>query len=158
VELKIDKTDNGFKQVIEFLDSAKRKYTLTETYQNVGKPVTTPLDGAWKQVQNMVIQKNGDTLHYDMTQFKVYQSGHFIWANTYQDTATKESISGFGYGTFELEDNNTSKEINSNSTFVTDLVGVPVRIQLEFMGKDSYKQTIVHQSGDKSVEVYQRLK
>jgi hypothetical protein len=55
-------------------------------------------------------------------------------------------------------DSNKSEETNINSTFYSSLVGKPVAIDLEFMGPDKYKQTIVGPQGEKSVEIYERLK
>ncbi len=116
------------------------------------------VDGAWKQTKVMYTPKNGSTItDENPTQFKVYQSGHFIWANTTQDSATNKPVSFFGYGSFTMEGKNKSKEINSNSSFVTDLVGKPVMLQLEFVAKDVYQQTILTPEG-KQIEVYQRLK
>ena len=158
-ELKINKTGDGYTQIIEFpADSQGRKFILTEDYKHVGKAATTPLDGAWKQTKVMYTPKNGSTItDENPTQFKVYQSGHFIWANTTQDSATNKPVSFFGYGSFTMEGKNKSKEINTNSSFVSDLVAKPVMLQLEFIGKDVYQQTILTPEG-KQIEVYQRLK
>jgi hypothetical protein len=54
--------------------------------------------------------------------------------------------------------NNKSQETNINSTFYSQLVGKPVDIDLEFTGNDRYKQTIHGPKGEKSVEIYDRLK
>jgi hypothetical protein len=157
-EVNITKSPTGYTQVIQFNDS-NQKFILTEEYKSVGKKVVTPLDGAWKQMKTMYIPKSGKTItDENPKQFKIYQSGYFIWADTYQDVATNQPLSQFGYGTFQMNGRNKSKEINSNSTFVTALVGKPVDLQLEFTGKDSYTQTILYPNGDRSVEVYQRLK
>ncbi|HVE61548.1 MAG TPA: hypothetical protein VNA26_07000 [Chitinophagaceae bacterium] len=159
-ELKINKTGDGYTQIIEFpADSQGRKFVLTEDYKKVGQAATTtPLDGAWKQTKAMYTPNKGSTsTEENPTQFKVYQSGHFIWVNTTQDSATKKPVSVFGYGSFTMEGKNKSKEINSNSSYVTSLVGKPIMLELEFMGKDAYKQTIVTPDG-KQVEFYHRLK
>ena len=55
-------------------------------------------------------------------------------------------------------DSNKSEETNINSTFYSSLVGKPVPIELEFMNKDRYKQTIVGPDGERSIEIYERLK
>lgn len=158
IAVSISKTDKGYIQVIDFNLERNRKYRLTEEYVSVGQPVTSPLDGAWRQTRNLYITKNGDTTTSTRTQYKVYQSGYFIWANTYPpDANSKEPISSFGYGRFNMLSPNRSREVNTNSTFITDLVNVPVEIDLEFTGKNTYKQTITHANGDRSVEIYQRL-
>ncbi len=158
IELNITKTDTGYTQVIRFPGQGNRNFVMTEVYQNVGKPVTSPLDGAWEQERYMEISREGDTTHYQRTQYKVYQSGYFIWANTYPAEGNNQPISSFGYGTFQLNGDTASREVNTNSTFITDLVGVPINIQLEWMGQNRYKQTITNQSGSRSVEIYRRLK
>ncbi len=156
--LKIEKTDSGYKQVIEDLPSQGKKYTFTEEYKSLGKADSTPLNGAWKQMKNFNISTKGDTSTNEniIQQLKVYLSGHFIWASTYLNTA-KKTLIFFGYGTFEMEGNTLSKETNTLSTF-PPLIDSTVNIQLEFMGKDSYKQTIVWPGESKSVEIYERLK
>lgn len=158
-QVKIERTNTGFEQRISFTDSAGNKLLLTEYYNNVGKNTTSPLDGAWKQTHQTYTPKNGTTVkEMNPLQFKVFQSGNFIWVNTHTDSATKKPISAFGYGTFEMMGKNAVKETNAKSTFASELVGKPVTLQLEFTGKDSYKQTIVYSNGGQSVEYYERLK
>ena len=158
-ELTISKSGNNYTQVIHFPPDSGRNYVLTEDYKNVGKDVTTPLDGAWKQTKLTYIPKNGNTFtDNNVTQFKVYQSGHFIWANSFQDSASNKRAAYFGYGSFEMDGKNKSKEVVEKSTFVTDLVGKTVNLQLEFIGKDMFRQTMLHPNGDRSIEVYERMK
>lgn len=54
--------------------------------------------------------------------------------------------------------NNKSKETIQNSTFVTSLIGRTYEVDIEFMGTDTYKQMITFANGEKSIEVYQKLK
>lgn len=156
--LKIEKTDTGYKQVIEDLPSQGKNYTFTEVYKSLGKADSTPLNGAWKQTESFNIGTKGDTSANEniIQQLKVYQSGHFIWASTYMNSA-KRTLIFFGNGTFAMEGDTLSKETNTLSTF-PPLIDSTVNIQLEFMGKDSYKQTIVWPGAGKSVEIYERLK
>src|SRR5437773_3326601 len=53
---------SGFKQVIDRipLTANGKPYKLTEEYTKTGSPVTSPLDGAWKQVKNIYVRKKGD--------------------------------------------------------------------------------------------------
>lgn len=156
--LKVEKNDSGYKQVIEDLPSQGKVYKLTEEYKNVEKADSTPLNGAWKQVKSFSIGTKGDTSTNDniIQQLKVYQSGHFIWASTFLDTA-KKTRNFFGYGTFQMDGNTKSKETNQLSTY-PPLIDSTINVELEFMGKDSYKQTIVWPSASRSVEIYERLK
>jgi hypothetical protein len=158
-ELDVRKKGNDYSQVIIFPAEGGRRFVLTEDYRNVSKNVTSPLDGAWKQTKRMYITKDGKTMADDrFTQYKIFQSGHFIWANTELDSTTKKPVSYFGYGTFEMNGNDQATETNNNSSYVKALVGRPVTLQLKFMGKDTYQQTIITPNGDQSVEVYERLK
>ena len=58
----------------------------------------------------------------------------------------------------KLLNDTTTQETNINSTFYSQLVGKPVDIKIEFDGKDKYKQTIGDPKGERSVEIYERLK
>jgi hypothetical protein len=157
-KLEISKLPNGYRQVIRYIDSAST-FILTEDYDKVGKEPPTPLDGAWKQVKDIFVGRKGDTTrNTTKTQFKIYQSGYFIWANPNRDPSSSNFYSAYGYGTYKMLDSNRSEETNVNSTFYSQLVGKPVAIQLEFTGPDTYKQTILGPQGEKSVEIYERLK
>lgn len=156
--LAIELTDKGYKQVIEEMLSQGKKYTLSEEYDRVGKADSTPIDGAWKQTKNFYIRKNGDTIvNNNITEFKVYQAGHFIWAASIPDSASKKSRTFFGFGTYNMDGNNKSREVNSLSTY-PPLIDSTVNIDIEFLGANSYKQTIVQPDNEKSVEIYDRLK
>lgn len=155
--LKIDNSANGYKQLYDHVSSQNRKYSQVEEYEAIGKSDSTPLDGAWKQAKNYYILKSGDTSsNPNITEFKVYQSGHFIWAASYPDS-TNKVLTFFGYGNFEMNGNNGSKEVNTLSTY-PPIIDSTFNVQLEFMGKDSYKQTIVQRDSARSVEIYERLK
>lgn len=154
-ELAITKRTDGYTQVINFNGQG----VLTEDYKTVSRNVSTPLDGAWKQVKTEFTSTSGETTVDDHpTQFKVFQSGHFIWANTQTDSASHQLVSNYGYGTFEMVGAKSAREVNMSSTFRTSLVNIPVTLELEFMGKDRFKQTIVFPSGSKGTETYERLK
>lgn len=158
-ELNIFKIGDGYKQTIVFPAAEGRAWTLVEDYMSVGKNITSPLDGAWQQTKVTHTAPNGTRHVVDKpTQFKVYEAGHFIWANTSMDSATSNPESYYGYGSFQMEGANKIVEINASSTFRTDLIGIPVPIKLEFMGKDAYRQTISYPDGSKTVEEYKRLK
>jgi len=158
VQLNITKKGNGYSQLINFPSDSGQPFILVEDYDNVSKAVKTPLDGAWKQTGLVYMPKNGKAETSRPTQFKVFESGHFIWANTGQDSATQKLRSTFGYGTFVMKGNNQSVETNDNSTYKYDLVQKPVTLQIDLIGKDAFKQTIMWPNGDKLVESYDRMK
>lgn len=157
-ELKIEKTDKGFIQVIENISFDGRNVKLTEEYEIINRPQQSPLDGSWKQVKNIYINAKGDSsVNQTPLEYKTYQSGYFIWAITTRDSANQRT-SVFGYGPFEMVGDNKTKETVQNSTFVTSLIGRTYEVDIEFLGTDSYKQTITFANGDKSIEVYEKLK
>jgi len=157
-ELLVTQLNNGYKQVIRYVDS-NSVFTLTEEYDKVGDEPATPLEGAWSQKKDILINAKGDTTrNTSKTQFKIYQSGYFIWANPNKDPSSNNFYSAYGYGTYTMLDKTKSQETNINSTFYSQLVGKPVDIALEFDGNDKYKQTITSPEGEKSVEIYERLK
>jgi hypothetical protein len=156
--LDITKLPNGYRQVIKYIDS-NSTFILTEEYDKVGKEPRTKLDGAWKQVKDIYVGKKGDTTrNITKTQFKIYESGYFIWANPNKDPSSNNFYSAYGYGTFKMLNDTTSQETNINSTFYSQLVGKPVDINIQFSGDDRYTQTIRGPNGEKSVEIYEKLK
>lgn len=157
-KLTIEKTDKGYVQVIDNILFNGRNVKLTEEYEMINRPQQSPLDGAWKQIKNIYYRKNGDSsINQTPLEYKTYQSGYFIWAITTRDSANQKT-SVFGYGPFEMINNNKSKETIQNSTFVTGLIGKTYEVDIEFIGTDSYKQTITFANGERSTEIYQRLK
>lgn len=159
-ELDIEKRGDGYSQVINLPpDTLGRTWILTEEYREVGTNATTPLDGAWKMTGATEYPKGGTPRQIpNPVQYKVYQSGYVMWANSYKDSATQKPVSAFGYGTFKMSGANKAIETMTNTTYRTDLVGNPVTLQLQFKGKDGYQQTIVWPDGARTVEVYERLK
>ena len=103
-------------------------------------------------------KKGTTTVDNHPIQYKMFQSGYYMWANTYTDSATKKPLSNYGYGTFTMKGQKEASEVATNSTFTAALVGKPIVLQLSFTGKDAYQQTILWPDGAKSIEVYQRLK
>lgn len=135
--LEISKLPGGYKQVIRYVDS-NSTFILTEDYDKVGKEPTTKLDGAWRQTKDIFVGKKGDTTrNITKTQFKIYQSGYFIWANPNKDPSSNNFYSAYGYGTFKILSDTSSQETNINSTFYSQLVGKPVDISIEFSGQTS---------------------
>jgi len=156
--LNIEKTYNGYKQVIENIPIGGKNYRLTEQYSSVATDQKSPLDGAWKQVRNIYTKNTGDSsINNSPLEYKTFQSGYFIWAITVRDSTNKKT-SVFGYGPFEMIGDNKVRESVANSTFVTGFVGKKYEVDIKFNGTDTYSQTITFANGDKSTEVYQKLK
>ena len=157
-QLKIEKTDKGYIQVIDNILFNGRPVKLTEEYETINRPQNSPLDGAWKQIKNIFVNQKGDSsVNETPLEYKTYESGYFIWAITTKDSANNKT-SVFGYGPFEMVSENKSKETIQNSTFVSSLIGKTYEVDIEYSGADTYKQTITFANGEKSIEVYQKLK
>ena len=157
-ELKIEKTDKGYIQVIDNILFNGRPVKLTEEYETINRPQQSPLDGSWKQIKNIFINQKGDSsVNETPLEYKTYQSGYFIWAITTRDSANQRT-SVFGYGPFEMATPNKSKETIQNSTFVTSLIGKTYEVDIAFNGTDTYTQTITFANGEKSIEIYEKLK
>ena len=154
--LNIEKTANGYKQVIPNIDGAG-KYTLTEEYETVasGTGKKTAMDGAWKQTKVYYINGQDTTLQPN-TQFKTYYNGHFIWGHSYTDSAAARHT-GMGFGTFEMTGSNKVKETIQQSSY-SQINGMTFDIDVSMTGSDSFTQMIHNTDGTIQVEVYQRLK
>ncbi len=155
-KLVISKTDAGYMQVIPEIESQGEKFILTEEYENVGKAVTSPLDGAWK-LDKVIYTKGKDSTMPKVTQFKAYWAGHFTWGHTYTDS-TNKIHTGIGYGTFTLEGTDKLKETVIVSSYA-EIRGSVIDIAVEMTGADAFKQTIVDKKdSSKQIEYYTRLK
>jgi len=156
--LTIEKTKTGYNQIIEQLMLEGKPYKLTEEYDDVSIKQTSPLDGAWKQVKNVFVPAKGDSsVNSNPLEYKLYHAGHFVWGITATDTAGKK-FSVYGYGTFAMDGKDKTKETVRSSTYQSSLVGKTYEVDIKFDGEDNYTQTITFANGDKSIEVYKRLK
>jgi hypothetical protein len=97
------------------------------------------------------------TVINDPVQYKLYQSGHFIFGSTQTDPSTKKTVSGIGYGSFTVNSPDEITETTINSSYHSN-INTPIKLKLSFTGKDHYQQTIAWPDGSKMVEEYERLK
>ncbi len=155
-KLVIEKTDSGYKQIIPELESRGRKYKLTEEYNSVGSTVKTPMEGAWKAVKIYYIKGKDTSWNNQVTQYKTYYAGHFIFGHSYTDSAHK-AHTGIGFGTFEMAGGNKVKEKGMASTYSV-VAGHDFDIDVEMSGNDAFRQTITNADGVKMVEEYERVK
>lgn len=156
----VNRDANGYTQVINFPpDNQGRNFILTESYKNSSRNMKSPLDGAWKMTRASYYATDGKQMvNENPTQYKVYQSGHYMFGNTSLDSATKKPVSAYGYGTFEMNGPGQITETGISSTFRYALVGKPVQLKIEMKDPDHYQQTIEWADGTRSVEEYERLK
>jgi len=153
-KLLIEKTSNGYKQIIPEIKTQGRYIKLTEEYETAGTPVTSRLDGAWKLTKSYSINGN-DTTEHKLTQYKTYYAGIVVWGSTSADSLNKLHT-GTGYGKFEMTGNKV-KESMIASTFY-QVRGHEFDIDIVMKGNDEFTQTIHNTDGSKSVEVYSRFK
>lgn len=155
--LEIEKTDTGFKQVIQEIGDSL-KYQLTEVYERVGTEQTSPLDGAWQLTSLVNISKN-DTTKEDLTNavaYKVYYAGNFMFGNNYRDSLNVRHT-GMGFGTFETVSDTKIKEMVKVTTY-HEIRGKTIEVNIALNGPDEYTQTITFDNGITSIESYKRLK
>ncbi len=153
--LQVEKTGKGYRQVIPDIESHGQKYMLTEEYQAEDTAAKSSLDGAWKQIKYYYI-KGKDTSAKGPIQYKTYYQGHFIWGNSYTDSA-KKTYTGIGFGTFIMDGTDKVKETIMASTY-SQINGMVFNIDLAMNGSDEFSQTITNSDSSKTIEVYQRLK
>ncbi len=154
-DLKIETTPNGYKQAIEGLESDGRKYTVKEDYETVSSARTSPMDGAWKLTKRFAVTGK-DTVMSDIIQYKTYWAGHVVWGVSYMDSV-KTKHTGIGYGSFEMNGENKTREVVEVTTFYT-IRGSTFDIDIAFNGADQFTQIITGADGTKNVEMYERLK
>lgn len=155
-KLLIEKTKQGYKQVIPEIESQGVKFRLTEDYENISDSLMTPLDGAW-EMESQVNVKGKDSTIVKGTQFKVYHAGHFIWARSYTDSSGR-TRTGMGFGTFTLKGTDQLKEhVAVSSYYQIRLQDIDIAVELS--GSDGFKQTITNKEDSSlSIETYKRLK
>lgn len=162
-ELTVNKQGNGYSQLIDFPGEGPGKhFLLNEDYKTISRKMTSPLDGAWKMKKLVFVDKDGKTESVEMSddavQFKLFESGHFMWTSRWKDEKTGTFMTAYGYGTFQMNGPDKAVELNESSTFATFLNGKTMHLDLKFTGNDSYEQTIVDPDGSKRIETYERLK
>lgn len=153
--LGIDKTPDGYIQIIPEIVTRGQKYKLTEEYNKVGSDAKSPLDGVWKETKSYVINGNDSVLN-NRTQYKSFANGYFMFGQAVKDSSSKIRT-GIGFGTFLMNGDNQAKETDLNSTYAI-IAGNTFTVDLEMDGPDKYRQTINNADGTKGVEYYERLK
>ena len=136
-------------------DNSGQKFDLTEVYESVSTTAKTPLDGAWKLVKGYYVM-GSDTTNNNITQYKTYYAGNWIWGHTWKDS-TNKIHTGIGYGKFSMPAPNKVKESMKAATYF-EVRGHDFTIDVVMIGKDGFRQTMNNADGSKGVEIYERLK
>jgi len=152
VTLEIEKTENGYTQVIRNMETNDGTFTLTESYAYTGNGKSSIFDGAWK-CTNMTIVANNDSTSGVPVQYKVYYDGNVIWAHTNSDSTGTQST-GIGYGTFETVSDTEIKETIQVSTYA--IAGQTFTLVIEMPDANHFRQTI---TGDDVIQIeeYERI-
>jgi hypothetical protein len=149
--LGITKTDKGYKQVIQYTDSAKT--LLTEEYESIGDSTKkTGLDGMWK-LSDYYEKKGSDSSNYFKTfvsAYKSYNAGVFAWAHEYADSSGKKSTA-VGLGSFTVDGNKLHETMKASS--YRNLSGQKFEADVIQNGNDSYTQ--VRPGADSTATVYE---
>lgn len=137
VKLDITAAEKGFTQVIPEIMSGGTKYKLTENYTTVPATGTSALDGIWHQTKSLTVKNAKDSVVDTYNEYKVYNSGHFMWATKYNDTAAKKVTNLVGHGTFTLNDNSLKEDLD-----LSNIKGAVKKydIKVTFNGADEYTQ------------------
>ena len=146
VGLDITKSEKGYSQIIPEMMIGGNKISIKEDYTAIAASGSSALDGVWHQTKNLVI--NGkDSADQTYNEYKVYQSGHFMWGAKYlTDTASKTYKNIVGHGTFTL--NNDALTESLEMANVSGITG-KYNIIVKFNGADEYTQ----QTADTSTHV-----
>jgi len=153
--LDITKSEKGYTQVLNEIIVAGKKYKLTEDYTTVATTATaTALDGVWKQSKNLNVTGT-DTVDATYNEYKVYQTGHFMWAaHNKADTAAKYSTY-VGHGTFTLDKDALTEDLDMSN------VNGALRkynIVVTFNGTDEFTQKTSDTSKVVNFKTYKRVK
>jgi len=157
-KVDITLTDSGFTQKIPAIATIKGvKYDLMEKYSKTPSGDTTKLDGLWKMTKSILV--NGkDTLKKEVTQYKIFQGGNFLFAGRYQvDKPAIQFKNNFGYGSFSLNGSDLVEE----NTIASDVSALKHKfnIKIAFSGDNEYTQVISDaKNNSQSIETYVRIK
>lgn len=155
-KLDIEKSQDGYTEVVPEILIDGQKNKLTEEYLEVGKDsIKTPLDGVWKEIKSYVVRGNDSVLN-DRTQYKAYYGGYFMFGQTVKDSSSRLRT-GIGFGTFKWQSDSLIRETDLNSSYAI-IAGHDFDVAIKMDGTDNYMQVIHNVDGTTGVEYYERLK
>jgi hypothetical protein len=157
-KVDIKSMDTGFTQKIADIATLKGvKYDLMETYGKETPGDTTKLDGLWKMSKSYLVSGK-DTTKKEVTQYKIFQGGHFLFAGRYLvDKTSNKFKNNFGYGSFSLSGGDLVEEntLSSDASALTH----KFNIKISFTSDNEYTQVISDaKSNQQSIETYSRVK
>jgi len=151
-------TNKGFTQKIPAIATLKGvKYDLMEDYSKTPSGDSTKLDGLWKMTKSYLVSGK-DTTKKEVTQYKIFQGGQFLFAGRYLvDKTSGKFRNNFGYGTFNLRGDDLVEE----NTIASDASALTHKftIKIAFSGDNQYTQAIIDtKNNQQSIETYVRVK
>ena len=156
-KLKIEKAEERYKQTIDQMKINGVPTKLVEQYVSIPAVGTSAIDGIWKLSRYcQVVGK--DSLFEKRVQYKIFHKGYFMFVqDMHSNTDSTKLRSGFGFGIFELKNDQIS-ETNLFSTYAS-IIDKKVSLNVIFDGDDDYYQIMPSDvEGQKTVEFYTRVK
>lgn len=153
-DLQIERTEQGYRQLIENIQINGLPTRLMEEYISIPAVGASPLDGTWKLASFCKVTAK-DSVCEPRKQYKIFHKGYFMFLQGI-DRGTYYSKS-FGFGHFDFTKNSLS-ETNLFTSF-TRMADQQVNIQVDFKNPDEFVQTISSDLDSATViERYIRLK
>lgn len=150
-ELNIERTDLGYRQIIEKIKIEGLNTRLIEDYVSIPAAGSTVLDGTWKLISFCKVLPNSRTCE-QRVQYKVFHKGYFMFLQGIKNG--NDYRKSFGFGHFDYN-NDTLIETNLFTSF-TKMADQQVNINVKFINEDEFEQTI--SSDLDSVTVVERYK
>jgi len=155
--LKIERTEQGYRQVIDNITIDGLPTRLVEEYISIPAAGKSPLDGTWKLTSFCKITSS-DTVCEQRIQYKIFHKGYFMFLQGIKSGNEGNGYkNNFGFGHFNIAGDKLS-ETNLFSTFST-MVDQSVAVEIKLLGDDEFVQTIASDlEGERVIETYKRLK
>ncbi len=155
--LRIEKSDQGYKQTIDQMKINGMPTKLVEQYVTIPAVGKSPLDGIWKLNRYCkVIGK--DTSDEKRVQYKIFHKGYFMFVQDMKNHIDSSKLrSGFGFGHFDYQKDKVI-EINLFSNYPS-IIDKQIKLQVDFQGDDSFYQILPSEVDSTAViEFYTRVK
>lgn len=156
-KLKIEKSNEGYKQTIDQMKINGLPTKLVEQYVSIPAVGTSPLDGIWKLNRYCKVM-GSDSLFENRVQYKIFHKGYFMFVQDMHGNADSGNLrSGFGFGHFDFKKNQIT-ETNLFSTYPS-IIDKQVTLEVFFDGDDAFYQILPSDiENNKAIEFYTRIK
>lgn len=134
--LDIEKTEGGFLQSIEGLESNGHVYDMVETWDRQ-QGSASAFDGLWK-LQGRASEEGGEIVEF--SEIKMFGGGHFIFSQRFM--LEGEMQQHFGFGEFSIDAEGVVTETGIASSF-EDFAGTQHKLTMELIGENELNQTFL---------------